>query len=55
MSPSSKIAILIIMITLLLCALAYYARSQIHAFAKALAQHRAQSKEREGSDTVATV
>ncbi|KAF9876236.1 hypothetical protein CkaCkLH20_06179 [Colletotrichum karsti] len=54
MSPSAKIAVLIIMITLLLCVAAYYARNQIHNFAKALAQHRARAKERETSDVSET-
>lgn len=55
MNPSAKIAVLIIMITLLLCVIAYYARNQIHTFAKVLAQHRARVKEREGSDAATTV
>lgn len=50
MSPASKIAILILMITLFLCAIAYFARNQIHTFAKVLAHHRVR-KEAENDDT----
>ncbi|KAK2041343.1 hypothetical protein LZ31DRAFT_557086 [Colletotrichum somersetense] len=45
MSPAAKIAILVLMLTLLLCVIAYFTRQQIHTFAKVLAHHRAASKE----------
>lgn len=47
MSPASKIAVLVIVLTVLLCVLAYYARNQIHTFSKILAIHRSRKKEAE--------
>ncbi|CAI0655031.1 unnamed protein product [Colletotrichum noveboracense] len=52
--PAGRIAILVIFITLLLCVIAYYARHQVHTFAKLLAQHRAHNKEREGTENEET-
>ncbi|OHE97983.1 hypothetical protein CORC01_06652 [Colletotrichum orchidophilum] len=45
MSPAAKIAVLVLMLTLLLCAIVYFARNQIHTFATILAHHRAARKE----------
>ncbi|WQF83791.1 hypothetical protein CDEST_08805 [Colletotrichum destructivum] len=54
MSPAAKIAVLVLMLTLLLCVIAYFARQEIHTFAKVLTHHRAARKEEETTTNVST-
>lgn len=51
MGPAAKIAILILMLTLLLCVIVYFARGQVLNFAKVLRSHKKEA----ASDATTTV